>query len=175
MLPIELGTVFLGLALVHRLAHRLAFSPIPLILLVGPALGKGSLLALRLSEPFIRTTAEISALLRFYAGLRIRRPGAAGSSPRPPPGQPSGRLPELRAGLSASAGVGLSLALGIGRVNLHRLLQYPPPSDRRAGMERPCGSARSGLPLDPGGPVDRPPAASDGVPRFEPARRPSGR
>jgi CPA2 family monovalent cation:H+ antiporter-2 len=66
MILVELGAIFLGLALVHRLAHRLAFSPIPLVLLVGLAFGEGGLLALRLSEPFVRTTAEIGALLLLF-------------------------------------------------------------------------------------------------------------
>lgn len=70
MALIELGVIFIGLALLHRAAYHLGFSPIPLILLAGLAFGEGGIAPLRFSEAFVHTTAEIgSVLLLFMLGL----------------------------------------------------------------------------------------------------------
>ncbi len=50
LLFLELGGIFLSLALLARLAAALGFSPIPLYLLAGLAFGTGGLLPLELSE-----------------------------------------------------------------------------------------------------------------------------
>ena len=66
----ELGAVFLGLALLARVAHRFGFSPIPLYLLAGLAFGKGGLLPLDVSEEFAAVGSEIGVvLLLFMLGL----------------------------------------------------------------------------------------------------------
>ena len=67
---VELGAVFIGLAFLARLAHRLGISPIPLYLLAGLAFGKGGLLPLDVSEEFAAFGAEIGVvLLLFMLGL----------------------------------------------------------------------------------------------------------
>ena len=63
---IELGAVFVGLALLARLAHRYAVSPIPLYLLAGLAFGEGGLAPLDLSEEFTALGGEIGVLLLLF-------------------------------------------------------------------------------------------------------------
>ena len=60
---VELGAVVLGLALLARLAAGLGFSPIPLYLLAGLAMGEGGVVPLDLSREFIGLTGEIGVLL----------------------------------------------------------------------------------------------------------------
>lgn len=78
MVLVELGLIFVGLALLYRVAHRFGFSPIPLMLLAGLAFGEGGLTPLRFSESFVQTTAEIGALLLLfmlgleYSGQELR-------------------------------------------------------------------------------------------------------
>jgi monovalent cation:H+ antiporter-2, CPA2 family len=70
LLFVELGALVVGLALLARLAGRVGFSPIPLYLLAGLALGRGGLLPLELSEEFVAVGAEIGVvLLLFMLGL----------------------------------------------------------------------------------------------------------
>ncbi|MFN3929879.1 MAG: cation:proton antiporter, partial [Thermoflexus sp.] len=78
MVFIELGLIFIGLALLHRTAHHIGLSPIPLMLLAGLAFGEGGLVPLRFSEFFVQTTAEIGVLLLLfmlgleYSGQELR-------------------------------------------------------------------------------------------------------
>jgi CPA2 family monovalent cation:H+ antiporter-2 len=60
---IELGAVILGLALLARLASRLAIPAIPLYLLAGLAFGEGGLLPLVTTAEFIELGAEIGLIL----------------------------------------------------------------------------------------------------------------
>ena len=70
LLLIELGAVFVALAVLARLAHRLGVSPIPLYLIAGLAFGEGGLLPLAVSEDFAEVGAEIGVvLLLFMLGL----------------------------------------------------------------------------------------------------------
>jgi CPA2 family monovalent cation:H+ antiporter-2 len=67
---VELGAVFIGLAFLARLAHRLGISPIPLYLVAGLAFGTGGLLPLDVSAEFAAFGAEIGVvLLLFMLGL----------------------------------------------------------------------------------------------------------
>ena len=67
---IELGAVFVGLAFLARIAHRVGISPIPLYLLAGLAFGDGGLLPLDVSAEFAAVGAEIGVvLLLFMLGL----------------------------------------------------------------------------------------------------------
>lgn len=63
---LELGAAVVGLALLSRLASRLAFSAIPLYLIAGLAFGNGGLLPLQLSQNFIQLGAEIGVLLLLF-------------------------------------------------------------------------------------------------------------
>lgn len=63
LLWLELGGVLALLALVARIARRLALSPIPLYLGVGLAFGEGGLLPLVTSESFVETGAELGVIL----------------------------------------------------------------------------------------------------------------
>ncbi|MGH2723106.1 MAG: cation:proton antiporter [Actinomycetota bacterium] len=70
LLFIELGTVILGLALLARLASRLAFSPIPFYLLAGLAFGRGGFVPVVTAEGFIEVGADLGViLLLFMLGL----------------------------------------------------------------------------------------------------------
>lgn len=60
---VELGAVVVGLALLARLADRIALSPIPLYLLAGLMLGTGGIVDLDFSEEFIELAAEIGVIL----------------------------------------------------------------------------------------------------------------
>jgi monovalent cation:H+ antiporter-2, CPA2 family len=67
---IELGAAIVGLAILTRLAHRLAFSAIPLYLLGGLAFGNGGLLPIQFTEDFLHVGSEIGViLLLFVLGL----------------------------------------------------------------------------------------------------------
>jgi monovalent cation:H+ antiporter-2, CPA2 family len=67
---IELGLAIVGLAILTRLAHRLAFSAIPLYLLGGLAFGNGGLLPIRFTDDFLHVGSEIGVvLLLFMLGL----------------------------------------------------------------------------------------------------------
>jgi CPA2 family monovalent cation:H+ antiporter-2 len=67
---IELGALIVALAILARFASRIGLTPIPLYLLAGVALGKGGVLPLHFSEPFIQVCAEIGViLLLFMLGL----------------------------------------------------------------------------------------------------------
>ncbi len=63
---IEIGAVALGLAVLARLAGRLAISAVPLYLIAGLALGEGGIAQLDVSESFISLTAEIGVLLLVF-------------------------------------------------------------------------------------------------------------
>jgi monovalent cation:H+ antiporter-2, CPA2 family len=60
---IELGAVIVGLAILARLASRLAIPAIPLYLLAGLAFGKGGLFPLVTTAEFIEIGAEIGLIL----------------------------------------------------------------------------------------------------------------
>lgn len=60
---LEVGGVLTLLALMARLAGRLAISPIPLYLAAGLAFGDGGLLPLDISEEFVETGAELGVIL----------------------------------------------------------------------------------------------------------------
>jgi monovalent cation:H+ antiporter-2, CPA2 family len=60
---IELGAVIIGLAVLARLASRLAIPAIPLYLLAGLAFGEGGLLPLVTTAEFIEIGAEIGLIL----------------------------------------------------------------------------------------------------------------
>lgn len=63
LLFLELGGVLSLLAIMARLAGRLAISPIPLYLAAGLAMGEGGLLPLVTSESFVETGADIGVIL----------------------------------------------------------------------------------------------------------------
>lgn len=80
LLLAELGLVVLGLALLARLAARFGFSPIPLYLLGGLAIGDGGFVPLGFSEQFIEVGAEIGVvLLLFMLGLEYTAAELVGS------------------------------------------------------------------------------------------------
>ncbi|HWH33032.1 MAG TPA: cation:proton antiporter [Egibacteraceae bacterium] len=80
LLLAELGLVVVGLALLARAAAWAGFSPIPLYLLGGLALGRGGIVPLGLSEDFIGVGAEIGVvLLLFMLGLEYTAAELAGS------------------------------------------------------------------------------------------------
>ena len=60
---LELGGVIVALAVLARLAGRLGFSPIPLYLVAGLALGEGGLLPVLIAEEFVRVGSEIGVIL----------------------------------------------------------------------------------------------------------------
>lgn len=62
LLLLELGGVVLGLAVLARIASRLAISPIPLYLLAGLALGVGGVAPLITSEEFIEVGADLGVI-----------------------------------------------------------------------------------------------------------------
>jgi CPA2 family monovalent cation:H+ antiporter-2 len=67
---LELGGLFLGVAVLARLAIRIGLSPIPLYLIAGLFLGAGSPLPLEASDGFIEVAATIGVvLLLFFLGL----------------------------------------------------------------------------------------------------------
>lgn len=60
---VELGAIVIGLAVLARLADRIALSPIPLYLLAGLVFGTGGIAAPDFSEEFIELGAEIGVIL----------------------------------------------------------------------------------------------------------------
>jgi monovalent cation:H+ antiporter-2, CPA2 family len=85
---LELGLVFVVLAVVARVAGRVGLSPIPFYLLVGLLIGEGSPIPLEASDEFIETAATVGVvLLLLFLGLEYT---------------PA----ELRAGLRANAPAG---------------------------------------------------------------------
>lgn len=66
VLFIELGAVFVGLAILARLASRWGFSAIPLYLIAGLGFGNGGLLPLDVSSEFVHAGAEIGVLLLLF-------------------------------------------------------------------------------------------------------------
>lgn len=77
---VELGCAIVGLAILARIANRLAFSAIPLYLLAGLAFGTGGLAPLSFSESFIHVGAEIGVLLLlFMLGLEYTGRELAGN------------------------------------------------------------------------------------------------
>jgi CPA2 family monovalent cation:H+ antiporter-2 len=62
-LLLELGGIVLGLGLLGRLAARFGFSPIPLYLIGGLAIGQGGIAPIVTSEDFIEIGAEIGVVL----------------------------------------------------------------------------------------------------------------
>jgi CPA2 family monovalent cation:H+ antiporter-2 len=67
---IELGIIFLLLAILGRLAARVGVSPIPLFLVAGMAFGAEGVLPVEFSKEFIEAGAEIGVvLLLFMLGL----------------------------------------------------------------------------------------------------------
>lgn len=75
---IEIGAVAVVLSLLARLAARFHFSPIPLYLLAGLAIGKGGVAPLDVSADFIGLTGDIGVLLLLltlgleYSGDQLR-------------------------------------------------------------------------------------------------------
>jgi CPA2 family monovalent cation:H+ antiporter-2 len=104
---IELGALIIGMAMLARLAARIGLTPIPLYLLAGVALGKGGLVTLHFSEPFIQICAEIGViLLLFMLGLEYTGEELGASLQR---GLPAGLL-DL--GLNLTPGFAAGLLLG---------------------------------------------------------------
>lgn len=64
---IELGAILVALSLLARLAVRVGFSPIPLYLLGGLAVGAGGLIPTRITDDFVALAAEIGVLLLLFA------------------------------------------------------------------------------------------------------------
>ena len=104
---IELGALIIGMAVLARFAARIGLTPIPLYLLAGVALGKGGLVTLHFSEPFIQICAEIGViLLLFMLGLEYTGEELSASLRR---GLPAGLL-DL--GLNLTPGFAAGLLLG---------------------------------------------------------------
>lgn len=62
-LLIELGLLFLGLAVLGLGARRFGLSPVPFILLAALALGDGGVVPVETAEPFLEAAAEIGVVL----------------------------------------------------------------------------------------------------------------
>lgn len=62
-LLVELGVLFLVLALLGLLARALGLSPIPFVLLAGLGFGSGGPVPLDTAQPFVETAAEIGVIL----------------------------------------------------------------------------------------------------------------
>lgn len=60
---LELGAVFIGVAILTRLATRLDVSAIPLFLLAGLAIGRGGIVSLSAIDDFIAVGAEIGVVM----------------------------------------------------------------------------------------------------------------
>lgn len=63
---VELGAILLGLSLLARMAVRVGFSPIPLYLLAGLAVGAGGIIPARVTDEFVEVAAEIGVLLLLF-------------------------------------------------------------------------------------------------------------
>lgn len=116
-LLLELGLLFLGLALLGLLARRLGLSPIPFVLLAALALGDGGLVQLDTSEPFIEVAAEIGVvLLLLTLGLEFSSAELVASLRRHSPSGVVDLLLNFPPGLVAGLLLGLpwqgALALG---------------------------------------------------------------
>lgn len=108
---VELGGVIFGIGVLARVARALRFSPIPLYLLAGLAVGTGGILPLATSEEFIATGAEIGViLLLLLLGLEYS-PGELLGNLRS--NAPSGVVDGV---LGAGPGVAAALLLGWGPV-----------------------------------------------------------
>ncbi|MEL6527173.1 MAG: cation:proton antiporter, partial [Chloroflexota bacterium] len=64
---IEMGVIFLLLAIAGRLAGKIGLSPIPLYLIVGLLFSSGGPFPLAVSKDFIELGAEIGVLLLLFA------------------------------------------------------------------------------------------------------------
>ena len=64
---VELGAILVVLSLLARLAVRVGFSPIPLYLIGGLAVGAGGLIPARITDDFVVLAAEIGVLLLLFA------------------------------------------------------------------------------------------------------------
>lgn len=64
---IELGAILVVLSLLARVAVRVGFSPIPLYLIAGLAVGAGGLIPTRITDDFVALAAEIGVLLLLFA------------------------------------------------------------------------------------------------------------
>lgn len=164
MVLIELGLIFTGLALLHRTAHYLGFSPIPFILLAGLAFGEGGIAPLHLSRSFVQIVAEIGSLLLLfmlgleYSGQELRE----ALRTHFPDGLVDLLLNFLPGFLLAMGmGWGLPLALLMGGSHFHHFLGDPGPSDRRAEVGRTPGSPHRGFAVRPRR-YDRGPSAPTG-------------
>lgn len=112
---IELGLVVIGLAVMARLASRLAFSSIPLFLVAGLAFGEGGILPIVTSEEFIEIGAEIGlVLLLLTLGLQYTAEDLTADLRR---GGPVGLV-----NLAANAGPGVVAGLLLGWAPLEVML-----------------------------------------------------
>lgn len=110
LLLIEVGAVLLGLSLLGRLANRLGFSPIPIYLLVGLALGEGGLFPLGAGGEFLEVGSEIGVILLLaLLGIEYTADELVTSLRR-------SRLAGLLDLLNAVPGAALGLLLGWGPV-----------------------------------------------------------
>src|SRR5690349_10734400 len=67
---LELGLLFIAVAVLARLSSRVGLSPIPLYLLAGLFIGAGSPFKLEASDSFIEVAATLGVvLLLFFLGL----------------------------------------------------------------------------------------------------------
>ena len=107
-LLIELGLLFIGLALLGLLARRLGLSPIPFVLVAALALGDGGIVPLTNAQPFIAAAAEIGVvLLLLTLGLEFSTSELLGATRRH---APSGVVDLL---LNAPPGVLAGVVLGL--------------------------------------------------------------
>lgn len=107
---LELGGVLSVLAIMARLAGRLAISPIPLYLAAGLALGNGGLFPMVTSEAFVETGADIGViLLLLMLGLEYSGRELVGNLRR---SSPIGLL-DLVANFTPGFLAGLLLGLGV--------------------------------------------------------------
>ncbi len=111
LLWLELGAVLSGLAIVARVARRVALSPIPFYLAAGLAFGEGGLVPLVTSENFIETGAELGViLLLLMLGLEYSGKELVGNLRRATP------VGLLDLALNFTPGFVAGLVLGLGPV-----------------------------------------------------------
>jgi CPA2 family monovalent cation:H+ antiporter-2 len=109
---IELGAVIVGLAVLARLASRLAIPAIPLYLLAGLAFGEGGLLPLVTTAEFIEIGAEIGLILLLLSlGLEYSARELVGTM------RSQGPAGLVDAALNFSPGFLAGLALGWGALS----------------------------------------------------------
>ena len=107
-LLLELGLLFLALAVLGLGARRLGLSPIPFVLVAALAVGDGGLVPLDTAEPFLTAAAEIGVvLLLLTLGLEFSATELFGSLRRH---GPSGLVDLL---LNAPPGFAAGLLLGL--------------------------------------------------------------